>query len=106
MPGQDFTIADPVLAATVKAFGWSALCRGDNPSADRARFIELYDQLAKDRRITTQVSRGALPPGVPALPPGPEDWTNGPRRDALIAGVAQKLHTCDGSADCPECQRG
>ena len=35
-----------------------------------------------------------------------EDWTNGPRRDALIAGVAQKLHTCDGSADCPECQRG
>lgn len=50
-PGVDFQFRDPVTARCVAAFGWQALCLSENQVSDRARFIELYDQLAnQDRR--------------------------------------------------------
>jgi hypothetical protein len=45
-PGVDFTFKDPVTQRCVDAFGWPQLCQSDNPVADRARFVDLYDKLA------------------------------------------------------------
>lgn len=42
--------ADPLTAAAVHALGWRELCNSENQTADRARFIELYDQIAHRRR--------------------------------------------------------
>lgn len=42
--------ADPLVAKAVSRFGWSDLCRSENPAADRARFIELYDALCREER--------------------------------------------------------
>lgn len=47
----DCAFADPLVAKTVQRFGWSELCRSENPTADRARFIELYDQLHAQERV-------------------------------------------------------
>jgi hypothetical protein len=56
-PGQDFDFDDPAVAAAVKAMSWQELCSSENAVADRARFIELYDQLAaRSRRL--QLSEG------------------------------------------------
>lgn len=44
-PGVDFEL-EPVALETVRALGWVNLCSSETPAADRARFIELYDQLA------------------------------------------------------------
>lgn len=53
-PGSDFMFRDPVLARCVNALGWQELCLSENPTADRARFIELYDKLAQqDRKEAT-----------------------------------------------------
>jgi len=49
---------DPIVAHIVASWGWRELCLAEGPS-DRARFIELYDQLAKEQRVD-EVS------GVPA----------------------------------------
>lgn len=43
-------ITDPVAKNVVRALGWVALCDSENPTADRARFIELYDRLASTHR--------------------------------------------------------
>lgn len=54
--------ADPVVAVCVRSFGWLALCDSTNDTADRARFIELYDQLAaRDRRDAVAGPSLALP---------------------------------------------
>lgn len=45
-PGVDFQFSDPVVARCVEAMGWTNLCLSENATADRARFIELYDKLA------------------------------------------------------------
>lgn len=42
--------ADPVVARCVDALGWTELCLSENAVADRARFIELYAQLATSER--------------------------------------------------------
>lgn len=53
--------ADPLVERTVKALGWQELCLSENQAADRARFVQLYDQLAaSDRR--DQLAAG-LPSG-------------------------------------------
>jgi len=44
------TFQDPIVAHIVASWGWRELCLAEGPS-DRARFIELYDQLAKERRV-------------------------------------------------------
>lgn len=41
MPGA---IEDGVAQAVVSAIGWNVLCTSENPTADRARFLELYAQ--------------------------------------------------------------
>ena len=42
-------ITNPVLAQTLKGMGWRYLTTSDNVVADRARFIELYNEYAKRR---------------------------------------------------------
>ncbi len=41
LPGA---IEDPVAQTVVSALGWNTLCMSENPTADRARFLELYEQ--------------------------------------------------------------
>lgn len=71
-PGVDFTFRDPITARCVAALGWQELCLSENNTADRARFIELYDKLAQqDRKEQTspllaaaaEHRRGSLPAG-------------------------------------------
>lgn len=59
VPGQDFVFQDPVIDRVVRALGWTNLCSSENQAADRARFIELYDQLAIGAR--KQINAGQLP---------------------------------------------
>jgi hypothetical protein len=61
------TFVDPLVARAVAALGWRELCASENPTADRARFVELYQQYA--RAAAEDAVVGALP-GVsrPALP--------------------------------------
>jgi hypothetical protein len=60
---------DPITARVVSALGWRELCLSECQGPDRARFFELYTQMAaehvEDRRVE-------LVPGVarPALAPG------------------------------------
>ena len=37
----------PLVAKTVKVLGWRELCLSENQVADRARFIQAYEQLAE-----------------------------------------------------------
>lgn len=64
-PGIDFEVDDPLLLATIRALGWYELCASDNPHADRARFIELYDQLAAGERKEAAIAPGATSPALP-----------------------------------------
>lgn len=50
---------DPIVAECVRSFGWLSLCDSTNDIADRARFIELYDQLA-ERGRRDEVAGAAL----------------------------------------------
>jgi hypothetical protein len=59
-PGVDFEFNDPLVASCVRSMGWSELCNSENIHADRARFIELYAQLADGDRVRRSVSK-ALP---------------------------------------------
>jgi hypothetical protein len=59
-PGVDFKFADPIAARAVKSLGWSELCASENAVSDRARFIELYAQLAANDASDRAVA-GALP---------------------------------------------
>jgi hypothetical protein len=63
-PCPDF--ADPVVARCVDRFGWRALCFEGDGTADRARFIELYDRLAREQRLD-QVSGVPLPKPLSGL---------------------------------------
>ncbi len=94
-PGQDFEIADPLIAAAVRSFGWRDLCASENAVADRARFIELYDQLAKADRKEIAIARGAgstmsLPSGTrPRLAVVDDPDPHGAKR--LVADLAKTL---------------
>src|SRR5690606_23812012 len=46
VPGRDFVFTDAVTARCVAALGWTELCNGENTVSDRARFVDLYDELA------------------------------------------------------------
>lgn len=54
-PGLDFVFRDPVTARCVDALGWQEMCKSELEAPDRARFIELYDRLAKQERREAQV---------------------------------------------------
>ncbi len=60
-PGVEFEFADPVVAQCVEALSWRELCLSENQTADRARFIELYDSHSKTEH------RKALSAGLPAM---------------------------------------
>jgi hypothetical protein len=77
------SFVDPLVAECVRLMGWRGLCLGTNEAADRARFVELYDALARRGRADEVVGH-ALPRspsglGLPspvgkllaALPPAP-----------------------------------
>lgn len=49
-PGVDFGFVDETTARCVSALGWEELCKSENTIADRARFIDTYDQLATQHR--------------------------------------------------------
>lgn len=50
------TFADPVVGRVVRALGWRDLCLSENTVADRARFIEAYEQIAANERRDAQVA--------------------------------------------------
>lgn len=60
-PGQDFVFSDPTTARCVQLMQWSKLCNSENETADRARFVELYDKLAIQER------RQRLSESLPAM---------------------------------------
>lgn len=64
-PGVNFVWIDPVTAHVVDAMGWEYLCSmtEDRVMADRARFIELYEQLAK--RALEDASVAEIAPPIP-----------------------------------------
>jgi hypothetical protein len=66
-PCVDFQFDDSLVAEAVKGLGWRSLCESENPVADRARFVELYDQLAADARIEAAASPGASSPVLPDI---------------------------------------
>lgn len=51
---------DPLVARCVDLMTWRGLCLGENEAADRARFIDLYDNLAARQR-EDEVAGRALP---------------------------------------------
>ena len=53
-PGVDFVFHDSTTARCVAALGWTELCNSELQTADRARFIELYDKLAAETRRELQ----------------------------------------------------
>jgi hypothetical protein len=50
---------DPLVDRAVAALGWRDLCLSENSTADRARFIQLYDELAVQNR--TEAVTASLP---------------------------------------------
>jgi hypothetical protein len=71
VPGQDFQFEDPIVAEAVRGMGWRELCLSENEVADRARFTELYDELARGERKVAAVSYGAVSAKLPAGQPAP-----------------------------------
>jgi|SRR6185436_18972934 len=59
-PAPNFT--DPLVGECVRLMGWQHLCASENGTADRARFIELYEGLAERERERAILSPGLLPP--------------------------------------------
>lgn len=57
MPGRDLEFSEPLTARAVDALGWQELCLSEMQSADRARFIELYEQLATSARKESATSQ-------------------------------------------------
>ncbi len=61
-PGIDFQFADPITIRVVAALNWLELCQSENVIADRARFIDCYEQIADNERTNAQASPGATSP--------------------------------------------
>lgn len=58
-----FDVADPILARVISSMGWRELCLSENQPADRARVIELYEQLAL--QFTQDRAVAAIAPPIP-----------------------------------------
>lgn len=67
-PGERWTFDDPLALRAVAALGWTELCESDNLPADRARFIQLYDQYVAAARVAAQAAPGATSRLLPAPP--------------------------------------
>jgi hypothetical protein len=61
-PGADFKFNDPITDRVVRALNWRELCASDHAAAvaDRARFIDAYNQIAKLERTEAQANDGAV----------------------------------------------
>lgn len=81
---QDPEFTDPLVAECVRSFGWHSLCDSTNDVADRARFVELYDQLSARQRAD-QVAGERL-----ALP-APSNAPAGRLRDVSSLTVGRRL---------------
>ena len=56
------TFEDPLTAEAVRIMGWKELCASSNVTADRARFVELYDGLTSRARTDAAAGESlALP---------------------------------------------
>jgi hypothetical protein len=67
-PGVDFTFNDPITRRVVTALGWVNLCKSEDLTPDRARFIDAYEQIAKNERVEAKAS-----PGLASKAFSPED---------------------------------
>jgi hypothetical protein len=63
-----FVVDDPVLFRVIDSMGWRELCLSENQAADRARVIELYEQLALQATQDRNVAAIAPPIPFKALP--------------------------------------
>lgn len=68
------TFEDSIVEYIVGLWGWREICLAEGP-ADRARFIELYDRLAKERRVD-EVSGVPLPRRLPGASEEPKALTH------------------------------
>lgn len=67
-PGVDFRFEDPITTRVVSALGWLDLCASEHDAMPhfRARFIDAYEQIAKDERVNQQASTGMI--GIASAP--------------------------------------
>jgi hypothetical protein len=87
--------ADPMVASAVASMGWYQLCSSESPVADRARFIELYENIHATARREAQMP-AAVRRELPVRSGGPYAMPS------LIEGVldqAAKLLPNAGAAD-------
>lgn len=57
-PGAALASMDDVTADTVRRLGYMELCRSENPSADRANFRMIFEQLAEREQQKKQIPIG------------------------------------------------
>lgn len=50
-PGDGWDFADPLTRRAVDALGWLELCNSENVVADRARFLQVYENLVDADRV-------------------------------------------------------
>jgi hypothetical protein len=77
---------DPIVARVVDALSWKEICNSENATADRARFIQAYDQLVAQGLVEAQISHGASAPALPSR--------GAPR--TLAGGAVKALQPVDG----------
>lgn len=78
-PRVDFRIPDPISSILVTAELWRTICLGDleDLKADRARFIDAYEELAKRAQKNIQALPGAIAAPPPKLERGGAPKTAG-----------------------------
>jgi hypothetical protein len=92
--GRSWNFDDALTAQAVDGLGWRELCLSENQAADRARFIQTYEQLAKQGREQAQISGGA---SAPALP------DRRGREAKQLADLLPKMSQLEGSVHDEEC---
>lgn len=76
-----FEVTDPVLYRVIDAMGWRELCLSENQAADRARVIELYEQLGREDAIERSVR--AIAPPIPER--------SGSSAPAQLGGIVNRM---------------
>lgn len=99
-PGLDFRFDDPIVARVVNALGWQDLCHSEGAmiAADRARFIESYEQIRDQERADRAATPGLAVAALPAPAPRAELAPPAPilsaeeRSKSLRAVLEQAVH--------------
>lgn len=77
---------DPIVAECVKALGWRHLCCGEaSEAADRKNFCDMYNDLARRRRVLDVSEPGRLLPERSEQPPELPDNVR-----KLVQGVGRR----------------